>query len=109
MVAETTEIPARHQVHLTTNLKAQSIGEQIGLGIFEPNLSVPESHGLLLACSVSYNNSGKSCISVLNPSPFKVTLSMPRSSRQHGVPNEPIHDRCNPNSDLLMKLSILDM
>ena len=65
-------IPGYHQVRLP--VRVTPTDGSAAVGIFEPHSEMVETHGVLIARSVSPIQSGQIVVQILNPLPFPATL-----------------------------------
>eukprot|EP00731_Ephydatia_muelleri_P010468 Em0005g1054a len=69
VMGEKVVIPGYHQVRLPVRVTPTAT-----VGIFEPHSEMAETHGVLIARSVSPIQSGQIVVQILNPLPFPATL-----------------------------------
>ena len=72
VMGEKVVIPGYHQVRLP--VKVTPTDGSATIGIFEPHSEMAETHGVLIARSVSPIQSGQIVVHILNPLPFPATL-----------------------------------
>eukprot|EP00731_Ephydatia_muelleri_P034851 Em0081g16a len=72
VMGEKVVIPGYHQVRLPVRVTPTDGSATVG--IFEPHSEMAETHGVLIARSVSPIQSGQIVVQILNPLPFPATL-----------------------------------
>ena len=76
LIAQTTTVPARHQMHVPARFALPSTIEEDCTGILEPSPEFLERHDVLVARSLSTlsTRSERTMVRILNPSPTPATL-----------------------------------